>query len=87
MSPKPPLLKPLSAISGGAYGVVTASGVGMPRAMGAFWGQQRRDTRDRTRGVGPLVQAADATEVNTDGLSPQEVVDALEALVRSKLKC
>ncbi len=47
--------------------------------------QQCRDTRDRSRDVGPLVQAVDATEVNTDGLSPEEVVDALEVLAQSKL--
>ncbi len=47
--------------------------------------QQRRDMRDRSREVGPLVQAADATEVVTDGMSPKEVVDALEALAQSKL--
>ncbi len=47
--------------------------------------QNRRDESDATREVGPLVAAADAVHVNTDGLSPEEVVDRLEALVRAKM--
>ena len=46
--------------------------------------QQRRDREDATRPVGPLVPAVDATEVGTDGLSVDEVVDRLEALVRGR---
>jgi len=46
--------------------------------------QQRRDQRDRTRSVGPLVQASDAVEVLTDGLSIAQVVDRLQEVVRSK---
>lgn len=41
-----------------------------------------RDTRDASRTVGPLVRAPDAIEVSTDGLSIDEVVDRLEAIVR-----
>jgi cytidylate kinase/pantoate ligase/cytidylate kinase len=47
--------------------------------------QDRRDTSDAARAVGPMVPAADAVEVATDGLSPDEVLDRLEALVRKKL--
>jgi cytidylate kinase len=43
--------------------------------------QQERDQRDRNRPVGPLVQADDAIEVVTDGLTEEEVVDLLETLV------
>ena len=42
--------------------------------------QRRRDRQDATRAVGPLVAAADAIEVCTDGLSLEEVVDRLEML-------
>jgi CMP/dCMP kinase len=48
--------------------------------------QQRRDRDDASRPVGPLVPAADAVEVCTDGLSLDEVVDRLEQLVRHKLQ-
>lgn len=43
----------------------------------------RRDTQDATRPVGPLVRAADAVEVSTDGLTVEQVVDRLEAIVRT----
>jgi cytidylate kinase len=42
----------------------------------------RRDTGDATRAVGPLVRAPDAIEVSTDGLTIDQVVDRLEAIVR-----
>jgi cytidylate kinase len=48
--------------------------------------QQRRDTSDASRDVGPMVAADDAIEVPTDGLSPEEVLDRLEALVRDRMK-
>ena len=48
--------------------------------------QRLRDQRDSTRAVGPLVMADDAIEVATDGLSPGEVVDRLEEIVRSMQK-
>lgn len=47
--------------------------------------QELRDTRDRTRAVGPLIAAADAQEIWTDGLSPDEVVARLENIVRAKM--
>lgn len=47
--------------------------------------QQRRDQRDSSREVGPLRRAEDAVEVLTDGLSIAQVVDRLEALVRTRL--
>lgn len=43
--------------------------------------QNERDERDRTRAVGPLVPAADAVHVLTDGLSPEAVVDRLAEVV------
>jgi cytidylate kinase/pantoate ligase/cytidylate kinase len=46
--------------------------------------QDRRDREDAARAVGPLVPAADAVEVSTDGLSLEEVVTRLETLARSK---
>lgn len=47
--------------------------------------QNERDERDITREVGPLMPARDAIEVRTDGLDSQQVVDRLEALVRSRM--
>jgi cytidylate kinase len=46
--------------------------------------QRERDRRDLSRPVGALKKADDAIEVATDGLSPEEVVARLEAIVRSK---
>ena len=43
--------------------------------------QNRRDASDAGREVGPLV----AIEVNTDGLSPKQVLDRLEQIVREKM--
>jgi cytidylate kinase len=48
--------------------------------------QQQRDERDGARSVGPLRKAADAVEVWTDGLTPQQVVDRLEAIVQQARK-
>lgn len=47
--------------------------------------QNQRDQRDLVRAVGPLRPAADAVQVATDGLLPEEVVDRLEALVRARM--
>jgi cytidylate kinase/pantoate ligase/cytidylate kinase len=47
--------------------------------------QQRRDTSDRSRSVGPLAAADDAIEFITDGLSPEQVIDGLEDLVRQRM--
>jgi cytidylate kinase len=46
--------------------------------------QRLRDERDASRPVGALRNADDAIEVRTDGLSPQEVVEKLEAIVRAR---
>ena len=46
--------------------------------------QRQRDARDAARPVGALVKGADAIEVATDGLTPEEVVAKLEQIVRSK---
>ena len=43
--------------------------------------QSRRDEADRTRPVGAMKPAADAVVVETDGLSPEQVVDRLVAMV------
>jgi CMP/dCMP kinase len=48
--------------------------------------QNRRDERDTSREVGPLVAASDSIEVLTDGLTREQVVDRLEAIVRSKMQ-
>ncbi|MDH3719849.1 MAG: (d)CMP kinase [Planctomycetota bacterium] len=47
--------------------------------------QNQRDQRDVSRDCGPLVQAADAIEVATDGQTSEQVVDRLEALVRERM--
>ena len=44
--------------------------------------QARRDEEDSSRAVGPLVPAADAIEVSTDGLTLDQVIDKLENIVR-----
>jgi cytidylate kinase len=44
----------------------------------------RRDRQDVSRPVGPLVRPADAVEVNTDGLSVEQVVARLESIVRRR---
>lgn len=44
--------------------------------------QRIRDQRDVERTFGGLAKAADSIEVNTDGMSPEEVVDRLEEIVR-----
>jgi cytidylate kinase len=46
--------------------------------------QQDRDRRDAARPVGALLKAADAVEVVTDGLTPEEVVERLAQIVKSK---
>lgn len=48
--------------------------------------QSQRDQRDASRAVGPMVAAHDAVEVPTDGLTPEQVLDKLEALVRARRK-
>lgn len=46
--------------------------------------QKQRDDRDTTRPIGALTMADDAIEVITDGLTPEEVVEKLLAVVDSK---
>jgi cytidylate kinase len=46
--------------------------------------QNLRDERDTHRQVGPLVPAWDAVIVCTDGMTPEEVVEHLEHVVRQK---
>ncbi len=48
--------------------------------------QQRRDAEDAAREVGPLRRADDAMEVLTDGLTQEQVVDRLEAIVRARMR-
>lgn len=47
--------------------------------------QDERDRRDSMRPVGGLRKAPDAVEICTDGLTPAQVVDRLEAIVRQRL--
>ncbi|MBN2247242.1 MAG: (d)CMP kinase [Coriobacteriia bacterium] len=46
---------------------------------------ERRDTYDSTRAISPLEAAADATLLDTTGLSVEQVVDAIVALSRAAL--
>lgn len=46
----------------------------------------RRDRADRARSVAPLVRAADAIEVDTSRLTPEETVDFMERQVRLRSK-
>jgi cytidylate kinase len=48
--------------------------------------QKQRDYEDSTRAVGPLLPAADSVEVLSDGLTPEQVVDRLESLVRASMQ-
>jgi CMP/dCMP kinase len=48
--------------------------------------QQQRDDEDRQRSFGRLMQAADAVEIVTDGMSQDEVVSRLEQIVRQRAK-
>jgi CMP/dCMP kinase len=47
--------------------------------------QNRRDAEDSSRSVGPLLPAADAVEVRTDGLSLEKVVEKIESIAREKM--
>jgi CMP/dCMP kinase len=46
---------------------------------------RERDHRDRTRAVSPLVAAQDAVVIDSTGLSEDQVLEKVEALVRQKL--
>jgi cytidylate kinase len=45
---------------------------------------RERDHQDSTRAIAPLKKADDAIEVVTDGMSPDEVLAQLVAIVRSR---
>jgi cytidylate kinase len=47
--------------------------------------QAERDHRDMTRAVGRLMQTEEMIELVTDGLTPEEVVDRLEEIVRARM--
>lgn len=47
--------------------------------------QRRRDEEDQNRNIGGLRKAPDSVEIFTDDLTPVEVVDKLEELVRSRM--
>ena len=47
--------------------------------------QNERDQRDCVRKIGALKRAADAIEVNTDGMTADEVVDHVEGIVRQAM--
>lgn len=47
--------------------------------------QRLRDQQDQDRDIGGLRKAPDSVEICTDGLTPVEVVDKLEELVRSRM--
>ena len=47
---------------------------------------QARDRKDSTRDYAPLIQAEDATLVNTDGLTIEEVVAAIVNLYEQKVQ-
>lgn len=56
---------------------------GEPATLGEVLAQQQeRDRRDAARPVGALVKAGDAVEVVTDGLTPEQVIERLTAIVR-----
>jgi cytidylate kinase len=46
---------------------------------------RERDRRDRTRAASPLVAATDAVMINSTGLSEDEVLARVEALVMKKM--
>lgn len=47
---------------------------------------RERDRRDSTRAESPLVRAQDAVDVDTTELGPEQVVDQMLALVRSRVE-
>lgn len=48
--------------------------------------QQRRDDEDRRRPLGALMMARDAVQIDTDGLSLDQVVGRLEQIVRQRVE-
>jgi cytidylate kinase len=62
----------------------------MERGLNVSWDeileqQAQRDQQDAERPVGALRKAADAIELHSDNLSPEQVIDELERLVRQRL--
>ena len=47
---------------------------------------EQRDARDKSRPVSPLVKVADAIEIDTSGMTVEEVVAELERLVRERAR-
>lgn len=47
--------------------------------------QENRDQRDSDRPIGRLLMAKDAIELNSDGLSLEQVVDKIEQVFRTKI--
>jgi cytidylate kinase len=45
-----------------------------------------RDRRDSTRAVAPLRKAADAVELDTSGMTLDEVVEAVAGIVSAKVR-
>ena len=46
---------------------------------------ERRDYLDSTREVSPLVQASDAVKIDTTGLTIEEVVAAIQNVIKQKV--
>jgi cytidylate kinase len=65
--------------------VAELAAAGVPASPEAIAQQMRaRDARDAGREASPLTRAADAVLLDTDGLSPEEVVDRVLELARHK---
>jgi len=47
---------------------------------------KQRDDRDRTRAESPLVQAPDAVYIDSTGLSPEEVEEAILKVIRTNFR-
>ena len=65
------------------YEQMTASGVDTTFEE-VLQDQKDRDQRDTEREFGRLMRAEDAVEINTDGLTQEQVVDRLEQIVKLK---
>src|SRR5690606_2423881 len=63
---------------------LTARGVEASLAEGRSQ-QMARDHPDSTRPDRPFMQTPDMVELVTDGMTPAEVVDRLEAIVRQRM--
>jgi cytidylate kinase len=58
---------------------------GQPADVATIEGEiLRRDERDSTREAAPLRKAEDAIEIDTGGLTPEQVIDELAALTRAR---